>query len=82
MAEYPVTTSLWLVGNRRSDTLGVRAVGSARMLWLVGNRRSDTLQVPATQRTRPLWLVGNPMPKSMITWREVASVAVTSPVEL
>ena len=34
---------LWLVGNRRSDTLDGVACVTASQLWLVGNRRSDTL---------------------------------------
>ena len=34
---------LWLVGNRRSDTLIDHSRFAALELWLVGNRRSDTL---------------------------------------
>ena len=34
---------LWLVGNRRSDTLARLDTSSTFSLWLVGNRRSDTL---------------------------------------
>ena len=35
---------MWLVGNRRSDTLR-SVITSLRLgLWLVGNRRSDTLK--------------------------------------
>ena len=41
--ECGLIIGLWLVGNRRSDTLSSATVRSPVWLWLVGNRRSDTL---------------------------------------
>src|SRR5205823_1041882 len=50
---------LWLVGNRRSDTLRAPRSHWPQPLWLVGNRRSDTLGIEAVQSRDGLWLVGN-----------------------
>ena len=50
---------LWLVGNRRSDTLRPSKQFFQNRLWLVGNRRSDTLNNRAKRQHRQLWLVGN-----------------------
>ena len=50
---------LWLVGNRRSDTLARNASSTGFSLWLVGNRRSDTLLFNLAIARMVLWLVGN-----------------------
>ena len=50
---------LWLVGNRRSDTLLSLFHPPSYTLWLVGNRRSDTLVAVVLPSAPRLWLVGN-----------------------
>jgi len=50
---------LWLAGNRRSDTLRIKARPVCTTLWLAGNRRSDTLTGIWTSIRDTLWLAGN-----------------------
>ena len=54
-----VCIRLWLVGNRRSDTLFLGIHERLPLLWLVGNRRSDTLPRNPRRSSERLWLVGN-----------------------
>jgi len=53
------TRSLWLAGNRRSDTLAPPVLPAVGPLWLAGNRRSDTLLRRNCHCRQPLWLAGN-----------------------
>ena len=61
---------LWLVGNRRSDTLVTVLANENRLLWLVGNRRSDTLLYRQCGSLPKLWLVGNRRSDTLVdVWR-------------